>query len=288
MSVRGIASRLYTRVAAPFGQRAVSRMLRRGLPAPFELPLRALFGADPPPHARASAERIEDVRMTLAGRTGTFALPSTSLARPRTLSWTWLANNVSVQRRWGLFLHLCAEAFGAKNILELGACIGISGAYLATASRSPHLVTIEASPELAAAAEETLRGITPHATVLQGMFQDRLADAMTRPVDLAYIDGHHDGDATLAYVRAVMPHLTNGALIVLDDVRLYSEMFAAWQTLSTMRGFSAAVDVGRFGLLVRGDAESVRDYDLSRYTGWWPVGGSRAALAATTAASRAR
>ena len=278
MSVRRIGARLYTRVAAPFGQRAVSRMLRRGLPPAFETPLRSLFGSAPAPHARAAAERIEALRATLAARTEPFTLPSTSLARPRTLSWTWLANAVSVQRRWGLFLHHCAESFGAKNILELGACIGISGAYLATASRQPGLVTIEASPELAAVAEETLRGITPRATVLRGMFQERLPQALTTPIDLAYIDGHHDGDATIAYVRAVMPQLTDGALIVLDDVRLYREMYAAWQTLSNMPGFSVAVDVGRFGLLVRGDAKDVRHYDLSRYTGWWPIGGSRAAL----------
>jgi hypothetical protein len=38
-------------------------------------------------------------------------------------------------------------------------------------------------------------------------------------------------------------------------------------------GYAAAVDVGRFGLLVwsGGDTAGAR-YDLSRFTGWWQVG----------------
>lgn len=272
MNVRRLASRAYVRCAAPLGRRALSRMLRDGLPPRLAAPLRYLFDGREPPRAREQADAIERVRAAIAMRTETYTLPPTSASHPRVLSWPWLAHNVSVQRRWGLFLHLCAEAVAARRVLELGACVGISGAYMATAASHPRVVTIEASPELAPVARETLAPFD--AEVLHGMFDERLPDALTAPIDLAYVDGHHDGAATLRYVRAIVPHLAPGALIVLDDIRLYDEMIDAWRTLRTMPGLAAAIDVGRFGLLVMGEGTG-RLYDLARYTGWWRVGGRR-------------
>lgn len=274
MTLRRLALRAYLRCAAPFGRRALDRMLDDGLPRRLAAPLRVLFDGEETPQARELADRIERVRAEIASRTGTYTLPSTSASHPPVPSWSWLANNVSVQRRWGLFLHLCAEAFGARTILELGACVGISGAYMAGASSRPRVITIEASPELAPVAAETIARFSTSSSVLHGMFDDCLPDALTAPIGLAYIDGHHDGEATLRYVRTIAPHLEPGALIVLDDIRLYDEMAEAWQRLRALPGVGAAVDVGRFGLLVWGEGEQ-KFYDFSRYTGRWKVGGRR-------------
>lgn len=274
MSARSLAARAYRRCAAPFGLRALKRMLADGLPEQLAAPLRYLFDGDEPPRTHRIADDIERVRTELASRSGTFTLASTSASHPPVLTWAWLANNVSVQRRWGVFLHLCAEAFGARNVLELGSCVGISGAYLAAVSHRPRVVSIEASPELAPVAAATIARFTTNGTVLRGMFDDRLPDAIEGPVGLAYIDGHHDGAATIRYVQAIVPHLERGALIVLDDIRLYAEMIEAWGSLRAMPGVGVAVDVGRFGLLVWGEGEG-RLYDLARYTGWWRVGGRR-------------
>jgi predicted O-methyltransferase YrrM len=274
MTPRRLAARVYVRCAAPFGRRALERMLDDGLPHRLAAPLRFLFDGHAPPQARELAARIERVREEIAARTGAYTLPPTSSSHPPVPSWAWLANNVSVQCRWGLFLYLCAEAFGARTIVELGSCVGISGAYLAAAPSAPRVVTIEASPELAPVAKETIARFSTSSAVLHGMFDDRLPDALQAPVGMAYIDGHHDGAATLRYVRTIAPHLEPGALVVLDDIRLYDEMDEAWKTLRAMPGIAAAVDVGRFGLLVFGEGEGTL-YDLARYTGWWKVGGKR-------------
>lgn len=271
MSVRRLVSRAYLRAASPFGRRALERMLRDGMPPRLAAPLRYLFDGHIPPHAQAIADEIERMRAAIALRTGTYTLASTSAMHPPRLSWAWLANVASVPRRWGVLLHLCAEAFPGRA-LELGACVGISGAYLAAAA--PDLVTIEASPELAQVAAETIARFSPRAKVLLGMFDDRLPDALDAPISVAYIDGHHDLDATLRYVSTIAPHLAPEAVVVLDDIRLYTEMVEAWHTLQHLPGLAAAIDLGRFGLLVTGKGEG-KLYDLSRYTGWWKVGGSR-------------
>lgn len=281
----------YETAAAPFGARALTRMLRDGLPPRLERPLRVLFRGDAPAGADEAAMRIERLRGELAARSDSFeyAVSETPLglmrlaARAPTsgpLVIRRLAMNVSVPRRWGLFLHLCAEAFDARVILETGTCLGISGAYLASIPSRPRLVTLEGSEAFATIAKGTLAAVSDNAVVVLGPFERTLQPTLDRlgeenvNVNVAYIDGHHEEAATLHYMRALVPHLAPEALVVLDDIHLYRGMWNAWRTLASSPGVAASVNVGRFGLLVFGKGPA-KDFDLARYTGWWRIGGSR-------------
>jgi predicted O-methyltransferase YrrM len=266
-------------------------MLRDGLPARLERPLRVLFRGDAPRGADEAAIRIERLRGELAARPDSFeyAVSETPLglmrlaARAPTsgpLVIRRLAMNVSVPRRLGMFLHLCAEAFDARVILETGTCLGISGAYLVSVPSRPRLVTLEGSEAFATIAKETLATVSDNAVIVIGPFERTLQPTLDRlgeenvKINVAYIDGHHEEAATLHYVRAIVPHLAAEALVVLDDIHLYRGMWNAWRKLASSPGVAAAVNVGRFGLLVYGNSPA-RDFDLSRYTGWWRIGGSR-------------
>jgi predicted O-methyltransferase YrrM len=257
-------SALYRALAAPFGLRALDRMLRDGLPGILDTPLRFLFTGKADPEALAAAEAIERRRAAIAcgGREYRTIHEHPSSQR--------IADNISVPRRWGIFLHLCVRQFQPRVIIELGACAGISGAYLASAPSRPRLVTIEGAPSVVPVAEETLAPFD--ATVIAAPFDSGLPHALTLvdTVDLSFIDGHHDEAPTLHYVRTLIPHLAPRALLILDDIRLYDGMRRAWRQLSMMPGVSAAIDTGRFGLLLwEGDGVGPRHYDLARYTGIW-------------------
>jgi hypothetical protein len=53
-------------------------------------------------------------------------------------------------------------------------------------------------------------------------------------------------------------------------------MWQAWRSLASARGVSAAVDTGRFGILVwDSDATVPLQFDLARYTGRWGAGAAR-------------
>lgn len=266
-------------------------MLRAGLPPRLEQPLRFLFLGEAPADADEVAMRIERLRGELAARPDTFAYAMSEtpfgimrLAAPVAaagpLTIRRLALNVSVPRRWGMFLHLCAEAFDARVILETGTCLGISGAYLASIPSRPRLLTFEGSEAFATIAQGTLAAVSDNTAIIRGPFDRTLQPALNRlgeehvNVNVAYVDGHHEEAATLHYVREIVPHLAAEALVVLDDIHLYRGMWNAWRMLASSPGVAAAVNVGRFGLLVYGEGPA-RDFDLSRYTGWWPIGGSR-------------
>ncbi len=296
MRVRPFFGRMYRRLAAPFGLRALDDMLGNGFPARLGLPLRFLFTQELPAEAIAIAERIEERRAEISRRPDTyrFEYSPTALGMARwpdhaghaaagpVMPSRRLANVFSVPRHWGLFLHLCADAFAARAILEVGACVGISGAYLASARHRPRFITIEGSPAIAPIAEATLAAVTDRAEVLRAPFDTGLDEAIARfereqlPIDVAFIDGHHEEAATLHYVETVIPRLSRDAVVILDDIHLTPGMERAWQRLARTPGIAAAVDIGRFGLIVwDGDDGAGARYDLSRYTGWWPAGTSR-------------
>lgn len=298
-AVRRIARDVYGRLMAPIGIRALDRSLRAGLPAQLEPALRFLFTGEPPESARQAAGRVEALRAAIATRPDRFHFvyrpsPLGAVRWPEllaegqppageTITARELALRISVPPRWGTFLHLVCEGLGARTVLETGACVGISGAYLASVSTRPRFVTVEGSEALAAITGSTVANVSDAATVIAEPFATGIDRALSllggenRPVDLAYIDGHHDRDATLHYVRQVQPHLGANAAIVLDDIYLYSEMWSAWRTIVGTYGFTAAVNAGRFGVLVWNGSAAARTahYDLARYTGWWRVGRSR-------------
>jgi len=289
--IRELARRLYERLLAPFGARALERMCEEGLPPRLAAPLRFLFDGHAPASAVGAARAIERRRAEIGARQESYrfayvdsALGPVKLAeRMETndgaMTAHRLAHSVSVPGRWGMFLHLCAEAFDANSILEMGACVGISSAYLASIPSRPHLITLEGSSPLAQLAEQSLAEVSDRGEVVVGAFEESLPRILDRLHDeqlqVVFVDGHHEEAATLHYVGAIEPHLAPTALMILDDIYLYEGMWRAWQTLSS-RGNVVAVDIGRLGLLMyeRGRAAG-RRYDLARYTGRWRVGGVR-------------
>lgn len=296
LRARRLLGQVYRSLAAPAGRRALDRMIRGGLPPRLSRPIRYLFTGTVPAEAHRVSARIERRRQTIAARPQTygFAHATTPHGPARWpvvradapdgpwVSSRWLAKSASIPRRWGLFLHLCAAGGTRGVVLEFGSCVGIASAYLGSARGGSNLMTLEGSPDLTLVAQATLDELAPGATVITGVFDEGLDRAFARldeersAIDVAYIDGHHDEAATLHYASRLVPRLQPEALLILDDIYLYEEMWRAWRILSSAPGYSAAVNLGRFGVLVRNAAaDRPRIYDLARYTGWWRVGRSR-------------
>jgi predicted O-methyltransferase YrrM len=300
--MRRAAGRIYRRCAAPFGRRALDRMVDAGLPRELDAPLRVLLGDRPPPRTAAVAETVERRRAEIASRADVYRFAYADAAGTarwpdeqsrasggEPVSLRWLASGASVPARCGMFLQLCADAVEARTVLEMGTGTGISGAYLAASRSIEQLLTLEGSPPLISMAATTIATVSDRASILEGPFESELPRALAslrragRSLDLVYVDGHHDGAAMLRYVETMRPHLRRGSLLLLDDIRLWQEMWLAWRSLASMPGVTAAVDTGRFGMLVwDGEARGTPpQFELARYTGWWRVGPPRPPRPAT-------
>jgi predicted O-methyltransferase YrrM len=293
---RRAAASAYRRCARPAGLRALEQMLDRGLPAQLAPALRVLLGEPPPAQAQALVATLERRRAELLRRADVYRFayhqPASGMERwpddpahadGEEVSLRWLASAASVPARWGLFLHLCVDAIAARTVLELGAGTGMSGAYLVAGPGVEAFVAIEGSPPLARVAAETLAAVSDRARVVEGRFESALPGALAalcgsgRPLDLAYLDGHHEEAATLRYLETLRPHLRPGSVVVLDDIRLYHGMWLAWCRARSLPGVAAAIDTGRFGLLVWDEdaVGSSQQFDLRHYTGRWRIGPPR-------------
>jgi predicted O-methyltransferase YrrM len=152
-----------------------------------------------------------------------------------------------------LLFHLVREA-GPAHAVELGTALGISAAYQGAAlelNGHGRLVTIEGSAPLARMAARNLETLAIGSVeVVTGTFAatlPRVLDALG-PLDFAYIDGHHDGRATLDYFGTVLSAITAPAIVVFDDIGISAGMREAWTAISRHPRVTLAVDVHKLGV----------------------------------------
>jgi predicted O-methyltransferase YrrM len=266
-----LARTIYRRAMAPLGIYKLQRMLEGGLPQPLQTPLEFLFARRLCHEARQAVDRVELIRSAVARQTRLFEVANSDIDDPRRTA-AQIAHRSSVTFEWGTFLYLCAEAFKARIILELGSCAGISGCYLASSRYFTRFITVEGSSSLASLAKSNIGQISDRVEVVNALFDDaldRILPTLRDGLDLIYIDGHHEYEATLHYFYRLASHVNKGALVVFDDVHWSNGMWRAWQVLKEQEGFAYTIDVGRLGICLWDGASKLPiHYDLRRYLGW--------------------
>ncbi len=152
---------------------------------------------------------------------------------------------------WGRVLYSLAKERRPAAILEMGTCFGISTAYLATGHPSARVTTLEGEPAYIDIAREGFEHLGIRPEVVAGRFQDTLTPALDDlgQVELAFVDGHHEEEATLAYFELLLPRLAPGAIVVFDDIAWSEGMENAWRTITARPEVGAAVDLRRLGVI---------------------------------------
>lgn len=189
------------------------------------------------------------------------ALSADEMARrhvgTRTLGEMCLISSVPYHR--ALLLYKLVRTLQPSTCLELGTCVGISAAYQAVAlelNQRGRLITLEGAAPLAHTAHQTLDclGLTQRVTVKVGRFSATLGGVLREhsPVDLAFIDGHHDQQATLDYFEQMYPHLSPNAVLLFDDIHWSPGMLQAWQAISSDRRHILSIDLQQTGICLVG------------------------------------
>jgi predicted O-methyltransferase YrrM len=151
-------------------------------------------------------------------------------------------------------LYRVAQYFKPRRVLELGTSLGIATHAIATAMPGARIETVEGS---AAIADFTRENFKDHQTnnvqVITSTFNDFLDHGLsTSPsisYDLIYLDGHHDGAATIAYFEKLLPYAHKDSVFILDDIYWSRDMTAAWNTLCKHPKVTASVDIFELGFL---------------------------------------
>jgi predicted O-methyltransferase YrrM len=238
----------------------------------MRVPLEALFGAPLSSEDEQVTRNVEQMRSELSCRAVRAQTYWDDFGLRDTTS-KGLTTNSSVGKDWGTFLYLCAKSIGAKTILELGTGAGFSGSYLASARSCQRFITIDASPTLTELARGHLARVTDKAVVISALADnvlDQLLPSMTGSLDLVYQDALKNRDPVLACVERLKPALSDGALMIFDDIRWSRGLWDAWQATRRMPEVSVSIDAGRFGLCFFEKAPPLapKHFDFSWYTGW--------------------
>jgi predicted O-methyltransferase YrrM len=159
--------------------------------------------------------------------------------------------------QWAYLLFRLVRELRTETAIELGACVGISAAYMTAAMElngRGRLVTLEGSDVLAIRSARTLEELQLNlrAEVREGRFADTLEQAITdfTPVGLAFIDGHHVESATVDYMNAILPSAADEAILIFDDINWSDGMRRAWDAVVADERFALTVDLRSVGLAI--------------------------------------
>lgn len=185
------------------------------------------------------------------------------------------ACTVSKNAKFLHFLFSIVRSLAPKTVLELGTNVGISSAYLAAALMANRtdakVVTLDSSPYRQRLAKKIHGdvGLT-NVDYVQGFFSDTLRPTLDEigPVDLAFIDGHHQYRPTLDYFDVIVPASTADAVFVFDDIIWSDGMKKAWAELQADPRLGLVVDLKSVGIGVRADDSSRQRYVSPRLRYW--------------------
>jgi predicted O-methyltransferase YrrM len=158
----------------------------------------------------------------------------------------------SIPVKYGKLLYRLVDYFKPNLIIELGTSLGISTLYLASASHSPDVYTIEGCPGSARIATNNFKKINARKIYLKvGRFDDILPLLLKdlSIVDLMFFDGDHREDSTMRYFYEVLPYTHNDSIFVFDDIHLSKEMQSAWKKIKQNCKVQVTIDLFRFGLV---------------------------------------
>jgi predicted O-methyltransferase YrrM len=161
--------------------------------------------------------------------------------------------SASKPAQWDRILYELINEFRPSHVVEMGTCVGISGSYMAHALRQNggRLTTLEGSPTVYKLASETFRTLGyDNVDQVQGRFAETLVPALkNKSSQIVFVDGHHDGDATINYFNEMLPYLGSGSLIVFDDIMWSPGMTASWKHVSSHHRIADAIDLTSMGVV---------------------------------------
>ncbi|WP_321777265.1 class I SAM-dependent methyltransferase [Sulfurimonas sp.] len=147
------------------------------------------------------------------------------------------------------------------TILELGTCCGFSSIYMSKALKNEGTIhTIEGSPQTAQIAQKNFKDIDAlNIKSYVGRFSDVLPNILPniKSIDFAFIDGHHDRDATLEYFKNIKPFLSENAIVLFDDISWSKGMIEAWEIIKKDNAITSYEDYAKVGLCFFGDVDDL-------------------------------
>ena len=245
---------LNLQLAADYLRHRLTAKTRHGVHSPFVYKLvdETIYDF----HSNKTYREIEKLRKNLLGDerfiTITDLGAGSHVNNNKTKQVNVLARNALKPARLAQLIYRLASHFAPKNSIELGTCLGITTAYLAKATPTAKIISIEGCPETAKVAKENLQKLNiQNAEILTGNFDEILPDVIAQlpELDFVFIDGNHRKQATLNYFEWCLPKLSKNSILIFDDIYWSKGMKEAWQQIKDHPQVTVTVDLFWIGLV---------------------------------------
>ncbi len=165
---------------------------------------------------------------------------------------------IGLKNDFAHLLYAIVKKHQPLTVLELGTCCGFSSIYMSKALKDNGTIhTIEGSPQTAQIAQQNFKEAKSlNIKSYTGRFSDVLPSILPKieTIDFAFIDGHHDRDATLQYFKNIKPYLSEDAIVLFDDISWSKGMIEAWEIIKKDNFISSYKDYQKVGLCFMGNA----------------------------------
>lgn len=163
-----------------------------------------------------------------------------------------IANNALKPPRVAKLIARLAAFYKPETIIELGTCLGVTTSYLAEASPSSKIITVEGCPETAEIAKENFHKLDFSAIEVKvGNFDVLFPQILAEQpkIDFLFIDGNHRKEATLNYFYACLPKVHEATLLIFDDIYWSQGMKEAWDEIKNHPQVTVTIDLFYIGLV---------------------------------------
>lgn len=218
-----------------------------------------------PAEDRTWIERIDGARPALPA--AAIAATEDALDRPEaehldeaTAAVKWM----SLPPVLGRLLFRLVREHQPRSCLELGTGFGISTAYHAAAldvNGRGRLTSLDIEAMVALARPGLARlGLEHRIELVGGLIEETLDGALAAasPIDYALLDADHTEAGTLAAFDAIMPRLSAGALVVVDDINWAEGMRRAWPKIKQRERVACTISLHRLGVVMLSDTRPTR------------------------------
>lgn len=151
------------------------------------------------------------------------------------------------------------------NIIELGACQGITTAYLAKAVPEASVISIGGYSETLAITRDSLQKLNIHNVELLSGNVDVLLPEIIRGIpelDFILIGGNHPREAILNYFKYCLPKMSKHSIMIFEDIYRSREVQSAWEEIKSNPEVSVTIDLFWIGLVFVRRAQRKEDFKI--------------------------
>ena len=151
-----------------------------------------------------------------------------------------------------MLLYRIVSYFKPKTIIEIGTSLGISTSYIAKANSNSQIYTLEGCGETIKIAEQNFAHLgLRNIEIIEGDFKNTLETTISKipRIDLAFIDGNHNKDATIKYFNLLIENMNENAILIFDDIHWSNDMEKAWEEIKESTKVTLTIDLFFVGLV---------------------------------------